>query len=96
MSGKDLRHIDRAGAYTARRAAVDVVGSGASTCQVTAVYAPNIDRPTDVRYEMTGRGRRPEAEVFGQERMRELVSGIRQVGGLGAGGHFCDRGLPWN
>jgi S-adenosylmethionine synthetase len=96
LSGKDLRHIDRAGAYTARRAAVDVVQSGASTCQVTAVFAPNIDSPIDVRYEMNGRGMRPEPETFGQERMGKLVSGCRSVGELGAGGHFYDLELPWN
>jgi S-adenosylmethionine synthetase len=35
LSGKDLSHIDRAGAYAARHAALHAVQTGADTCRVT-------------------------------------------------------------
>ena len=96
LSGKDLTHIDRAGAYAARRAAIEAVRSGATTCQVTLVYAPNRDQPLDVCYEMTGRGRRWSLEDFGHTVIRPLTAGVGQVGRLGSGIHFFDESLPWN
>ena len=59
LFGKDLAHIDRAGAYETRRIALDVVKSGASECKVVASYAPNLDEPIDVSFEIEGGGRPP-------------------------------------
>ncbi len=72
LSGKDLAHIDRAGAYATRRAAVDAVQSGAKSCQVTLAYAPNLDEPLDVCYEMEGRGERWPVDAFRHEKIRKL------------------------
>lgn len=54
LFGKDLAHIDRAAAYETRRIAVDVVKAGARECKVMACYAPNIDSPIDVQFEIEG------------------------------------------
>jgi S-adenosylmethionine synthetase len=60
--GKDLSHIDRAGAYETRRLAVEAVQSGATECKVVACYAPNIDIPLDVNFGIEG-GVRPPANA---------------------------------
>lgn len=96
LSGKDLTHIDRAGAYATRRAAIDAVQSGAKFCQVTLVYAPNQNEPLDIRYDMEGRGDRWSPDAFRQGRLRALSADFRSTGQLGSGGHFYDRTLPWN
>ena len=59
LFGKDLAHIDRAGAYETRRIALEVVKGGASECKVVASYAPNLDGPIDVSFEIEGGGRPP-------------------------------------
>jgi S-adenosylmethionine synthetase len=59
LFGKDLAHIDRAGAYETRRIALEVVKGGASECKVMASYAPNLDGPIDVSFEIEGGGRPP-------------------------------------
>jgi S-adenosylmethionine synthetase len=59
--GKDLAHIDRAGAYETRRIAVESVKSGATECKVVATYAPNVDAPIDVSFEIEGGGRPPDS-----------------------------------
>ena len=64
LSGKDLSHIDRAAAYAAREAALTAVVTGAATCKVLLSYAPNIDKPLDVIYDMEGCGRRLPTEWF--------------------------------
>ena len=52
--GKDLAHIDRVAAYASRAAALDAVKGGAKECKVVLCYAPNVDEPLDVDYEMEG------------------------------------------
>jgi S-adenosylmethionine synthetase len=96
LSGKDFSHIDRAGSYAARQAALTAVCSGAQTCKVTVIYGPNCDAPLDVSYEMTGRGERLDTEAFCHSRIRALRGSFQEAGRLGAGGHFYDLGLPWN
>ena len=56
MSGKDFSHIDRCGAIAARSAAIQAVRSGARECKVVLVYAPNIDEPLEIVFDMEGRG----------------------------------------
>ena len=64
LSGKDLSHIDRAAAYAAREAALWAAETGASTCKIVLSYAPNLDEPLDVIYEMEGRGKRLPTSWF--------------------------------
>ena len=74
LCGKDLRHIDRAGAHGARQAALHAVKTGARECQVTVTYAPNHDAPRDVNYQMSGgRGERWDRDLL---RHSELVRRI--------------------
>lgn len=96
LSGKDLSHIDRAGAYAARQAAVQAVRSGAGTCKVVVAYAPNRDEPLDVVYEMDRRGDRRQAAWFAHSAVRERYVGGAHVAALGRGTHFVDLALPWN
>jgi S-adenosylmethionine synthetase len=71
--GKDLAHIDRAGAYETRQIALEAVQSGARECKVVASYAPNIDAPIDVNFELEGAGRPPPSarERLAHEEMRK-------------------------
>jgi S-adenosylmethionine synthetase len=96
LSGKDFSHIDRAGAYAARHAAVQAVCSGAKSCQVTLMYAPNCDAPLDVCYTMEGRGERLAVDDFQHSQIKMLTDGFYGVGRLGSGCHFFDLDLPWN
>ncbi|HEY0840186.1 MAG TPA: methionine adenosyltransferase domain-containing protein [Vulgatibacter sp.] len=95
LSGKDLTHVDRAGAYAARQAAVTAVATGASECLVKVAYAPNLDEPLDVAYEMSGRGARLPREWFSHERIRSRPTGIPFDSSLGSGGHHY-LPSPWN
>jgi S-adenosylmethionine synthetase len=96
LSGKDLSHIDRAGAYAARHAALQAVRTGASDCRVTVAYAPNRDVPLDVVYDMNGRAERLPLEWFAHSAVRDRYRGGAFVGDLAVGGHFGDAALPWN
>lgn len=96
LSGKDLSHIDRIGAYAARQAALQIVRSGAKSCQVTVVYAPNRNEPLDICYDIDGRGRPVSPNYFHHANMKKWFSGLRRIGKLGTGIHFYDLSLPWN
>jgi S-adenosylmethionine synthetase len=96
LSGKDLSHIDRAGAYAARHAALHAVRTGAGTCRVTVAYAPNRNEPLDVVYEMERRGERCPTAWFAHSAVRARYPGGAFVAALGGGGHFVDPALRWN
>ena len=96
LSGKDLSHIDRAGAYAARQAALYAVASGARECKVTLAYAPNRDLPLDVSYELVGAGKRLPEAWFSHRAITQRLSGFSFPDGLGAGLHFWRPELPWN
>jgi S-adenosylmethionine synthetase len=96
LSGKDLSHIDRAGAYAARHAALHAVRHGVGTCRVIVAYAPNRDQPLDVVYDMDRRGDRQPAAWFAHSAVRERYPGGAHVAALGGGDHFVDLALPWN
>ena len=96
LSGKDMSHIDRAGAYAARHAALHAVQTGAGECRVTVAYAPNRDVPLDVVYGMDQRAEQLPAAWFAHSAVRERYRGGAFVAALGRGGHFIDAGLPWN
>ena len=86
LSGKDLSHIDRAGAYAARHAALQAVHAGAGICQVTIAYAPNQDAPLEVAYEMDGRAERLPRDWFAHSAVRDRYRGGAFVAGSGPGG----------
>jgi S-adenosylmethionine synthetase len=96
LSGKDLGHIDRAGAYAARHAAMHAVQRGAGVCLVTVAYAPNRDMPLDVVYEMDRRVERFPPSWFAHSAVRDRYRGGAFVAALGAGGHLVDPKLAWN
>ena len=96
LSGKDLSHIDRAGAYAARQAAVLAVSTGAASCMITLAYAPNSNEPLDVTYQMTGRGQRMPPSAFSHSAIRERLAGVHEIAKLGMGTHFFDRAWLWN
>ena len=96
LSGKDLSHIDRAGGLcAAREAAMHAVRTGATECQVTGVWAPNVGVPLDVIWQLDGRGPRLPNEWFGHGEMvgRQDVGVVSAA--LGRGRHFFDGALPW-
>lgn len=96
LSGKDLSHIDRVGAYAARQAALQAVRGGAHECRVVVAYAPNRDLPLDVVYEMERRAEQLPPSWFAHRAVRERYCGGAFVAALGAGAHFIDPALPWN
>jgi len=96
LSGKDLSHIDRAGAYAARHAALQAVCTGARECRIVLAYAPNRDTPLDVVYEMDGRAERLAPAWFSHSAVRQRYPGGAFVSGLGDGAHFTDVDQPWN
>jgi S-adenosylmethionine synthetase len=96
LSGKDLSHIDRAGAYAARQAAVETVSRGAKTCKVTLAYAPNCDEPMDVAFEIDGGVRPPAKEQFCHSAIRQRFQDIPFDFHWGQGSHFFDAGAAWN
>jgi S-adenosylmethionine synthetase len=96
LSGKDLSHIDRAGAYAARHAALHAVRTGAGTCRVVVAYAPNRDAPLDVVYEMERRGERCPPAWFAHSAVRSRYLGGPFVAELGRGTHFVDAARPWH
>ena len=96
LSGKDLSHIDRVGAYAARQASLRAVRAGARECRVVVAYAPNRDVPLDVVYEMERRAEQLPPSWFAHSAVRERYCGGDYVAALGAGAHFIDPALPWN
>jgi S-adenosylmethionine synthetase len=96
LSGKDMSHIDRLGAYAARCAALKIVRSGANSCQVIVAYAPNRNEPLDIMYDIEGKGRPVPSDFFQHDRMRNHFSAYKEIGNLGMGIHFFDSSLPWN
>ncbi|MCB8933058.1 MAG: methionine adenosyltransferase domain-containing protein [Fimbriimonadaceae bacterium] len=95
LSGKDLTHIDRAGSYAARRAAVQAVSTGASECLVKVAYAPNVDAPLDVVWEMRGSGSRTVREAFAHSSIRREAAEWGACVERGVGDHFWSE-APWN
>jgi S-adenosylmethionine synthetase len=96
LSGKHLTHIDRAGAYTTRQAAVAAVKTGAKECAVMAVYAPNINEPLEVIYEMSGRGTRQPNSWFGHDLVTAKLLQKTFDRSIAEGLHFWDLAYGWN
>jgi S-adenosylmethionine synthetase len=96
LSGKDLSHIDRAGAHAARHAALRAVQTGAGTCRVMVAYAPNHDVPLEVLYDMDARAERQPRAWFAHSAVRHRYRGGAFVAELGTWGPFSDLALPWN
>jgi S-adenosylmethionine synthetase len=97
LSGKDLAHIDRIGAYKARQAAIRAVASGASECKLTLTYSPARDEPLDVIYDMRGKGERLNRKDFDYNLIKqEFLNKEVDVGSLGNGSHFFNPSFIWN
>jgi S-adenosylmethionine synthetase len=97
LSGKDFAHIDRAGAYAARRACIEAVRAGAPEAQLRLTWAPGMGDPLDVSWSFPLGGRPPADCRFHftdlAERLAAKPGALRE---LGRGGHFFDPDLPWN
>jgi S-adenosylmethionine synthetase len=96
LAGKDFSHIDRAAAYGAREAAVRAVATGARECRIVLAYAPNLDAPLEVTWEMDGRGDRCQDAWFAHSALRERYTADLWSPGLSRGRHFADVTAPWN
>jgi S-adenosylmethionine synthetase len=96
LSGKHLTHIDRAGAYAARQAAVTALTTGAKECMVMAVYSPNINEPLEVIYEMSGRGTRLPNSWFGHNVVAERLLQQPLDRDTAEGLHFWGVAYGWN
>lgn len=97
LSGKDLSHIDRAGAYATRRACIEAVENGAKEALVRVTYAPGVAGPLDVTWSFTDGGRPPAGTHFDFHSLLETTRGQwRSLRDSGRGSHFFDSSLPWN
>lgn len=97
LSGKDLSHIDRAGAYGARRACVQAVVEGAREAMVRLTYGPGIPEPIDVAWSFPSGGRPPKDVPFDFASLLEITRGQhKSLLTSGQGSHFYRRDLPWN
>ena len=97
LSGKDLSHIDRAGAYAARRACSEAVRNGAGEALVRITCAPGVAEPLDVTWSFADGGRPPQAARFDFHSLLEVTRGHwRSLRDAGRGAHFFDSSLPWN
>ena len=100
LSGKDLTHIDRAGACAARAACVEAVAEGAGTAEVLVAYAPGRSGPLDVRWTTDRRSRVTEnRDRFAHDAARGVSLAALEAGafdGLGRGRHFFSEEAPWN
>lgn len=67
LHGKDSRHVDRAGARTARSACLRMVREGAQEVMVNAVFGPNCDAPLDVNWSIEGCAAPPGIAEFMQD-----------------------------
>ena len=97
ISGKDLSHIDRAGAYAARKACIEAVENGAGEALVRVTYAPGITAPLDITWSFADGGRPPNNIDFNFDSLLEITRGHWQsLRDSGRGSHFFDPSLPWN
>jgi len=97
LSGKDLTHIDRAGAYAARRACIEAVENGAREATLRLTYAPGMATPLDVTWSFPHGGRPPADPDFRfQSLLRNTQNSWRTLRESGCGSHFFDPLLPWN
>ena len=96
LYGKDLTHIDRLGAFNARRFAVEMVKAGAKESLVRVCYAPGMEEPLAVDIVSDRRPHEDPKAYFNFSRMRERIDlrdmdyDLRRLGG------FYDGGLGMN
>ena len=75
LSGKHPTHIDRLAALAAREAAVKAVASGAHDCLIRLAYAPNMNEPLEVVWEIGGQGDRVPRSFFDVDQMVGRMDG---------------------
>ncbi|MEW6012557.1 MAG: methionine adenosyltransferase domain-containing protein [Elusimicrobiota bacterium] len=96
LSGKIIGHIDRVAAYAARHAAVKAVKSGAGECLVRLAYAPNVNLPLNVLYEMKNEVKTEGIDFFDYRNMVKIYSPKHITSERAQGKYFFDLSLPWN
>jgi S-adenosylmethionine synthetase len=73
LYGKDLSHIDRLGAYNARRFAVGMVKAGATEAIVRVCFAPGIEEPLSIDITSDRRPLTDEHTFFRFSDMRDRI-----------------------
>lgn len=73
LYGKDLSHIDRLGAFHARRFAVEMVRAGAQESLVRVSYAPGLEEPLSVDIIADKRPHSSPQEFFSFSNMRKNI-----------------------
>ena len=75
LYGKDLSHIDRLGAFAARKYAIELMAHGTSEAFVSVCYAPGMDTPLDVIISSDVKPHKDPYEFFNFEKMHQLFQG---------------------
>ena len=101
LSGKSVRHVDRAAAYAARRAAIRAVLFGAGECRVTVAYVPGRAYPLGIECICAQPPRGPAAYPTREEfRFPDFCLSWEplavRIARTADGSHFTDPSLPWN
>lgn len=96
LSGKIIGHIDRVSAYAARHAAIKAVKSGAGECLVRLAYAPNINIPLNILFEMKNKVKTENIDFFDYRNMIKRYSPKFITSERAQGKYFYDLSLPWN
>jgi S-adenosylmethionine synthetase len=93
LYGKDLSHIDRLGAFHARRYAVEMVRAGAREALVRVCFAPGMDEPLSVDIVSDRRPHAPAQEFFRFDNMRRNIRTSDLSYDLALLGGFYNMGL---
>ena len=73
LYGKDLSHIDRLGAFNARRFAIEMVRAGARESMIRLCYAPGMEEPLSVDIVSDRRPPSDPKAFFSFTKMRERI-----------------------
>ncbi len=96
LYGKDLAHIDRLAAFTARKYALELMHEGAKDALIEVCYAPGMNLPLDVSVKTDIRPQQDPYQYFNfDEMIRNMdISNLEyDMGGLGT---FYNSGLSFN
>lgn len=94
--GKNLAHIDRLGAFNARRYAIDLVRYGSKEAIVELCYAPGMKSPLSVQIKAEKRHPAPADQYFDFGEMRKkLDASVLDYDLIGLG-TFYNNGLSFN
>jgi len=74
LYGKHLSHIDRIGAFQARRLAIESVRLGATVTRIYAGYAPGMDKPLSIDLQSD---KPPHTDLQARLQFQEMHRGVR-------------------